>query len=64
MFNNTVRPNQLLVAHTCNYSYSGGRDQEDHSSKSELGKSFARLYLEKIQHKKRADGVEHCLAST
>jgi hypothetical protein len=23
----------LLLAHTCNPSYSGGRDQEDHSSK-------------------------------
>jgi hypothetical protein len=24
---------QTLVAHTCNPSYSGGRDQEDHGSK-------------------------------
>jgi hypothetical protein len=24
---------QVLVAHACNPSYSGGRDQEDHSSK-------------------------------
>jgi hypothetical protein len=24
----------VLVAHTCNPSYSGGRDQEDHSLKS------------------------------
>jgi hypothetical protein len=24
---------QALVAHACNPSYSGGRDQEDHSSK-------------------------------
>jgi hypothetical protein len=24
---------QALVAHTCNPRYSGGRDQEDHSSK-------------------------------
>jgi hypothetical protein len=23
----------MLVAHTCNLSYSGGRDQEDHGSK-------------------------------
>jgi hypothetical protein len=23
----------VLVAHTCNPSYSGGRDQEDHGSK-------------------------------
>jgi hypothetical protein len=26
------------VAHSCNPSYSGGRDQEDHSSKPALGK--------------------------
>jgi hypothetical protein len=26
------------VAHTCNPSYSGGRDQDDHSSKLALGK--------------------------
>jgi hypothetical protein len=25
---------QVLVAHTCNLSYSGDRDQEDHSSKT------------------------------
>jgi hypothetical protein len=27
----------VLVAHTCNPSYSGGRDQEDHSSKPAIG---------------------------
>jgi hypothetical protein len=37
------------VAHTCNPSYSGGRDQEDHSLK--------RLYLKKTLHKKRGGGV-------
>jgi hypothetical protein len=26
--------NQALVAHPCNPSYSGGRDQEDHGSKT------------------------------
>jgi hypothetical protein len=26
------------VAHTCNLSHSGGRDQEDHGSKPVLGK--------------------------
>jgi hypothetical protein len=25
--------NQVTVAHACNPSYSGGRDQEDHGSK-------------------------------
>jgi hypothetical protein len=29
----------MLVAHTCNPSYSGGRDQEDHGSKPAWGNS-------------------------
>jgi hypothetical protein len=29
---------QALVAHACNPSYSGSRDQEDHNLKSPLGK--------------------------
>jgi hypothetical protein len=29
---------QALVAHACNSSYSGGRDQEDHGSKPALCK--------------------------
>jgi hypothetical protein len=29
---------QVLVAHACNPSYSGGRDQEDRGSKPTLGK--------------------------
>jgi hypothetical protein len=28
-----IESSQALVVHTCNPSYSGGRDQEDHSSK-------------------------------
>jgi hypothetical protein len=41
------------VAHTCNPSYSAGRDQEDHGSKEvSPGKYFARPYLEKPYHKK------------
>jgi hypothetical protein len=31
----------------CNPSYSGGRDQEDHSSKPAQANSSARPYLEK-----------------
>jgi hypothetical protein len=31
---------QALVAHTCNPSYSGGRDQEDLGSKSAQANSF------------------------
>jgi hypothetical protein len=37
----------VLVAHTCNPSYSGGRDQEDHGSKPAWTNSFTRPYLEK-----------------
>jgi hypothetical protein len=35
------------VAHTCNPSYSGSRDQKDES-----GKQITRPYLEKTHHKK------------
>jgi hypothetical protein len=39
----------VLVAHTCNRSYSEGRDQENHG----LNPTWATvLYLEKTQHKK------------
>jgi hypothetical protein len=38
---------QVPVAHTCNSSYSGGRDQEDHGSKPAQENSSARPYLEK-----------------
>jgi hypothetical protein len=30
---NKTKKNYVLVAHACNPSYSGGRDQEDHGSK-------------------------------
>jgi hypothetical protein len=43
---------QVLVAHTCNPSYSGGRDQEDCGSKPTLGKWFSRPHLKKSHHKK------------
>jgi hypothetical protein len=36
-----LKNNQIshtLVAHTCSPSYSGGRDQKDHSSRPVLGK--------------------------
>jgi hypothetical protein len=37
---------------SCLYAhYSGDRDQEDHCSKSALGKQFPRPYLENTQHK-------------
>jgi hypothetical protein len=37
------------MAHTCNPSYSGGRDQEDHGLKPAR---CTRPYLEKTHHKK------------
>jgi hypothetical protein len=40
------------VAHACNPSYSGGRDQKDHSSKPAWAKQFPRTYLKKPHHKK------------
>jgi hypothetical protein len=43
---------QALVAYTHNHSYSGGRDQEDHSSKPAPENSSARPYFEKTHHKK------------
>jgi mRNA-degrading endonuclease RelE of RelBE toxin-antitoxin system len=45
------------VAHTCNPSYSGGRDQEDRCLKPPQANSSARFYLEKTLHKNRAGGV-------
>jgi hypothetical protein len=43
---------RVLVAHACNSSYSGDRDQEDCGSKPSWAKSSVRLYLEKTLHKK------------
>jgi hypothetical protein len=40
------------LAHACNPSYSGGRDQEAHGLKPALSKSFLRPYLEKTHNKK------------
>jgi hypothetical protein len=44
------------VAHTCNPSYSGGRDQEDHGSKPAQANSSQDPVL-KIPNTKRAGGV-------
>jgi hypothetical protein len=41
------------VTHTCNPSYSGGRDQEDHDSKSVQAKSSRNCILKKTHHKKK-----------
>jgi hypothetical protein len=42
----------VLVAHTCNPSYSGGSDQEDWGLKPAPDKQFSKLNLEKTHHKK------------
>jgi hypothetical protein len=44
------------VAHVCNPSYSGGRDQEDHGSKPAWAYSSARP-ISKTLHKNRAGGM-------
>jgi hypothetical protein len=43
---------QVLVAHVYNPSHSGGRDQEDHSSKPAWATSSWEPILKKTQHKK------------
>jgi hypothetical protein len=45
------------VPHDCNPSDSGGRNQDDHSSKPILGKQFAWPYPKKKNHKKRTGGL-------
>jgi hypothetical protein len=44
------------VAHTCNSSYSGDRDQEDHGSEPAQA-ILKKPYLEKNHHKKMTGGV-------
>jgi hypothetical protein len=38
-----IRLSEMLVAHACNPSYSGGRDQEDHGSKLVQANSLSDL---------------------
>jgi hypothetical protein len=49
--------NQAPKTHTCNPSYSGGRGQEDHSSKLGQTDSLQDPALKKTHHKERAGGV-------
>jgi hypothetical protein len=49
---------QWAVAHSCNPSNSGGRDQEDRSSNPARAKS-SRPRLKDTQHKKKAGGMAH-----
>jgi hypothetical protein len=46
-----TRSNWALVAHACNPSYSGGRDQEDHSSKPPKQTVFETLLKKPITKK-------------
>jgi hypothetical protein len=44
------------VAHSCNPSYLGGRDQEDHCSKPPQANGLQDPILKKTHHTKRAGG--------
>jgi hypothetical protein len=46
------RGSQVPVAHACNLSYSGDRDQEDHGSKPAQANSSQDPILRKTIHKK------------
>jgi hypothetical protein len=58
---------QVLVAHICNPSYSGGRDQVDHGLKPAQANSSKKSYLKNtITKKGLADWLKYwstCLAS-
>jgi hypothetical protein len=51
------------MAHSCNPSYLGGRDQEDRSSKPARANSSVRPCLEKNHHKTSAGGVAQGISS-
>jgi hypothetical protein len=57
VFNKTQR-GWALVAHSCNPSYSGGRNHEDCGSKSAQENSSQNPILKKTHHKK---GLAGCL---
>jgi hypothetical protein len=48
----------VLVAHACNPSYSGGRDQEDRGSKSDQTNSFRNPISKKKKKSQKQDCVE------
>jgi hypothetical protein len=47
----------VLVAYSCNPSYSGSRDQEDHGSRPDRANSPRNTISKKPSHKKRAGEV-------
>jgi hypothetical protein len=48
----------MQVAHNCNPSYSGGKDQEDPSSKSVLGKALFGKKKKKVTTKGLAEWLK------
>jgi hypothetical protein len=52
-----------VVAHICNLSYSGGRDQKDHGSKPAWANSLGDPILKKTHHRKRAGGLAQGVGS-
>jgi hypothetical protein len=52
----TKLPSQVSVAHTCNPSYSGSRDEEDCSSKPDRAIA-QKILFQKNTSRKRAGGV-------
>jgi hypothetical protein len=49
-----INSSRAPVAHTCNPSYSGRRNREDHDSESsQANKEFTRPYLKKKKQKKK-----------
>jgi hypothetical protein len=46
-----LNTSQVPVAHACNLSYSGGKDQEDHSLKPAQVNSMRDPILKKTQYK-------------
>jgi hypothetical protein len=57
LLNKSEKVSWAPVDHACNPSNSGGRDQEDHSSKPAQANSSTRSYLKKSHHKKRVGGL-------
>jgi hypothetical protein len=58
-----LRLSRALVAHTCNPSYSGGRNQEDQGSKPAGANSVRDPFLKKNTLQKRASGVSQMIGA-
>jgi hypothetical protein len=60
---NTVEKCWALVAHACNPTYSGRRDEEDHGLKTSQTNS-SRASISKIPNTKRAGGMAQGMSSS